>query len=153
MAWKVYDAFASSSKFYGPHPCKRWVPVKGEKYKVRKHSAPSTKSPGSKRDITSAKSVEYARWLAARDSIPVRTDIKAMPVWADVLIDGKRELRVSAVMFANVRIDIPNWDWTPAPPVESVVDDETAFADLLPRGLAILAGLGLESEETELEAA
>ncbi len=167
MAWKVigampgHDAIGRNSPaIYGPLPCKVWVPVKGEKYKIRKRAASTAKPLSISSD--NEKAVQYARWLAARDGIALPDGHVSVLMQHLLTREGKKTNRAFSVTFHNtngqpVIIGLPNWDFDPAPPVESVVEAETVFADLLSSGLSLLADaladVDTRESAVELEAA
>lgn len=167
--WKVYDymegqdgnpRFQSRGKtIYGPLPCKRWVPAKGEKrHKVRHSSKVSKVSHGTAKEYNTWQAVAYAEWLAERDGVSIPKDCKVSAVWGQVSVPGKAkpEARVRAVEWASnghqprgeyvkrkwvmpdyvegkveLTINIPHWDWVPSEPVEVLEDGVTALANSL----------------------
>lgn len=86
--------------------------------------------------------VAYARWLAARDGEmvpPVAADTRSTrPVvtWAETFNPHirKHERRIRAVTFRNgarvTTIDLPHWDWCPAPAARREVDDAAPLSPL-----------------------
>lgn len=100
--------------------------------------------------------VAYARWLASRDGIEIPAGFsRATCEWSGVHSATKTnkhgravwERRIMAVRFSGhavtgPRIEIPNWDWQPAEPVETI--DETP--DLLPVDVPQFVDVGAISE-------
>lgn len=95
----------------------------------------ATPRPRDSKAHASAQAVEYAKWLAARDRIALPDGfIVGRVLWANVLRDdGKLEPRPFRVTLGTMvessnkarlifspaaEIDLPNWDWQPAPPVD-----------------------------------
>jgi hypothetical protein len=135
MVWQVYgamhgrDARKGFPVIYGPLPCKRWLPMPGErKHRVKRGGDSITGRAGVK-DYTAERADLYARWLAQRDGLTVPDACKGLPVWSSVIVPGKLrpEPRVCAVVFRALRtawssethgealltIAIPHWDWVP----------------------------------------
>lgn len=80
------------------------------------------------------KATEYARWLAARDSINLpdkRVTVHWSSVTSNARVAGKRaayESRVRAVSFGDTTITLPNWDWQPQEPIEEIVGDDNVVS-------------------------
>jgi hypothetical protein len=72
-------------------------------YKPRKY-APRDHHKHTGKALLEYRAIEYARWLAQRDGVALPSN--CLP---RVLNVG----RPNAVMFGDVRINIPNHDWTP----------------------------------------
>jgi hypothetical protein len=60
-----------------------------------------------------AQATGYARWLAERDKIALPIGSTASPVWSDFK-NGTKAKRISAVLFGDVVVNIPNWDFVPS---------------------------------------
>lgn len=146
MAWTFYDAFAGGSEYcpkarkrvdiHGPFPCKRWIksPTDPKRHKFTyRYRAPQGLGPRSSDRDMERKAVTYARWLAARDGVAL-PEGSATAVWATTAGGSDR---ITCVVFAGsfprVRIDLPNWDWTPAPYTEEHdVTDCPSIAPIAP---------------------
>lgn len=141
-----WDKSGKMPAIYGPLPVKVWVKVAGEKkHRVSKAKASTSRGIFDKTD-QGRKAVEYARWLATRDGIVLPEGGGGTPRFEPVMVPGRKspELRVSAVVFSHpykqerrgplprgyyarpeptlapVTIQIPNWDFVPREPVETV---------------------------------
>jgi hypothetical protein len=141
--WKVYgfmEGKEGNSRYpnrdlpvYGPLPRKRWVPVKGERYRkvFKQTKAHQGNAPRSTKDYTAEKAAQYAAWLASRDGRVIPEGVASFVVWDSVMVPGKDkpEQRVRAVEYAEAKasyvhgswvrgpvqltVAIPNWDWVP----------------------------------------
>jgi hypothetical protein len=128
---------------YGPLPRKMWIPVAGEKYKVRKPpAAPRTSCDW--RSVDERRAVEYARWLAARDRLELPDEGRITAIWSKITTRaGKPSNRIRAITFTGnnaypVSIILPNWDFDPVEPMEEIVSADVAFDDFRARGLQTL---------------
>jgi hypothetical protein len=134
---------------FGPHPRKAWVKTVGE----RRARLPKAKNAlagsdgATKREVNERMAINYALWLAKRDGIELPRDrdgyvVRGKPFWNTALSNGKPEPRIASVSFHGKTggqiIQIPNWDWTPAEPVETIVPLDEAFEDLGKRAMATL---------------
>jgi hypothetical protein len=159
VMWKVYDYMEGQDgnprfqsrcpTVYGPLPRKRWVPVKGERYKVKHKVTNGSAKVGSGKDYTAAKAVQYAEWLARRDGVVIPENSEGVALWSSVPVPNKAkpEPRVYAVNFYQKRshwhrkreglgealltVTIPNWDWVPQVTEEHGVDSLTSWANSL----------------------
>lgn len=160
MAWKVYDVYETrSGAIYGPLPCKRWLPVKGARYKVKHKVTNGFKASGTADEYNAGRARAYAEWLARRDGITIPKGLKCRVEWSVFYHPTKKRLakgwngpverevyckRIQAVTWGReeqrynsrkegrraaysytvfveeLRIEIPNWDWCPAEPVETL---------------------------------
>jgi hypothetical protein len=154
MTWHVYNAFLPNAyirgkgELQGPMPCKRWVPVKGERYKVKHKVTNGSAKVGSAQEYTEQRACLYAEWLAQRDGLTIPEGCKAVPVWDFFYSATKTDKRGNEAMVRRVRavhwrksnghhangreaqatlliVDIPHWDWEPSEPVYS----EDLFAE------------------------
>ncbi len=120
---------------YGPFPRKRWVAVKGERYRLQ-YKTPKVRCYAPSAD---AQAEAYARWLAARDGVAIPADavahicMSSVPVpyrktpeprpfkvqFFAAVADRYGETKLGAELAA---IDLPNWDFVAAPAVEEVQD-------------------------------
>ncbi|WP_027578462.1 hypothetical protein [Bradyrhizobium sp. Ai1a-2] len=146
MAWLFYDFFDHPT-IHGPLPEKRWVPSANDKRHKVRHSSKVTRSTGgvSADDLNARHAVAYAHWLARRDAIEIPAGLEYVVDWSSVTgPNGKLQKRVRAVEFGKrrttssgygrtactthhwdvvSRIEIPNWDWQPAEPVEEIIPE------------------------------
>jgi hypothetical protein len=107
MAWKVYgymEGKEGNPRFphrdlpvYGPLPRKRWVRVKGERYKVKHKATNSAAKVGSAKEYTAQRATLYAEWLAQRDGLTIPEGTNAVAIWDGVEVEGKWKARVRAV--------------------------------------------------------
>lgn len=117
---------------FGPHPAKRWVRVKGERYRkaFKQTKAYQGNAKESARDYTASRAKLYAEWLAARDGLVIPVNCKAFVLWSEVRVPDKvrPEARPYAVEWSRntydqktqawseeclLTISIPHWDWVP----------------------------------------
>lgn len=82
--------------------------------------------------ITEHTAIAYARWLAMRDLVALDPVWCGRAIWADCQMQGKACERVRAVEFytrngPQQTIAIPNWDFDPAPAVETIEPEEPAL--------------------------
>ena len=146
MAWHFYSFFEHHLT-HGPLPEKRWIPAATDKrHKVRHSSKVSRAACTESADrMNERHAIEYARWLAGRDGISIPQDAAPRVDWSEVReLTGKSRKRARAVEFGRdvtertghgrnaytshrwdvaVRIEIPNWDFVPAEPVEEIIQD------------------------------
>ncbi|MCW2195056.1 hypothetical protein AB7M45_007829 [Bradyrhizobium elkanii] len=146
MAWQFYDFFDHPT-IEGPLPEKRWIKHASDKRHKVRHSSKVTRSTGgvSANDLNERHTLEYARWLAQRDGITIPPGSEYIVQRADVNVPGsKPQSRIRAVEFGKrrttqsgygrsactrhhwdvaARIEIPNWDWQPAEPVEEIIPE------------------------------
>lgn len=127
-----YPRIAWNKDLYGPFVDRRWIKTPADKrHKVAKgkRTNTATRGPRSSDKDMACKAIEYARWLAARDGVAL-PDGDCTVCWALVEHAPKPENRISAVVFngsfPRVRIDLPNWDWCPADPIEETLSPSIA---------------------------
>lgn len=115
--WIFYDAFAGGrdgrKDTQGPMPCKRWR-RDGKRHRLH-YRSPKRIAAGPRSTDTQMerKAVEYARWLAKRDSVTLPGG-RTCVIWAGVTnAAGKWEKRIRAVSFGTKEIPLPNWNWIP----------------------------------------
>ncbi len=98
--WKVVGAMEPASgrwalpcNTHGPLPCKRWVRVPGEKYKMqyRWHAPQPPRAFDDYRTIDESRGLAYARWLAQRDGTKLPTTGKIQYEWDSV--DSRTQFR------------------------------------------------------------
>ncbi|WP_454629570.1 hypothetical protein [Bradyrhizobium cenepequi] len=152
MAWQVFDfmepqGYDRKGAMHGPLPCKRWVKSPSDKrHKLNYRFRFSRAGTGEKADDMNARhAIEYARWLALRDGMEIPADTAPRVDWSGITdAAGKWRKRIRAVEFGSsrtirqgygrnaytsyhwdiaVRIEIPNWDFVPAEPVEEIIPD------------------------------
>lgn len=138
--WKVYgymEGHDGNERFpsrcptiYGPLPRKRWIPVAGERYRVKRPKISNPKDGASVKEYTASRAALYAEWLAKRDGLTVPNDCKVGLCWSEVTVPhkAKPEPRVYAVVWDRhewsqservttvtrvLTVSIPNWDWVP----------------------------------------
>lgn len=100
------------------------------------------------------RALEYARWLAARDGVTISEGLAERAEWSGITdASGKWRKRICAVEFGTkfterhgtgrkaytsqgwrmaARIEIPNWDFDPAEPVEEIITNEMPLAPVTP---------------------
>jgi hypothetical protein len=66
------------------------------------------------------KAVQYARWLAERDAMPLPEHAETAIEWAEPMMrSGVRLARIKAVTFTGERyavtVYLPGWDYDPSP--------------------------------------
>jgi hypothetical protein len=150
--------------YFGPHPRKVWVKVPGERRaRLPKAGKMPVKAARADDAIDRAKACQYAFWLAKRDGIELPEDAYGIPHFETLPnpTTGKMEKRcmfvqmrvaakqaqkraydvrstVNSSVVDLCKINIPNWSWFPAEPVETIVPLDDAFADLGKRAMATL---------------
>jgi hypothetical protein len=66
------------------------------------------------------KAIQYARWLAERDKMPLPEHADTAIEWAEpIMRDGTKAERVKSVTFTGERyavtVNLPGWDYDPTP--------------------------------------
>lgn len=103
---------------HGPLPVKRWNRLlslgKRHKMNYRTPRRVSKLAAGGKSDYE-RRAIEYCRWLAARDGVAIGN--VGRPQWY-----GKHIQMVAFFDKQNgrVTIEIPNWDFEPVEPIETI---------------------------------
>lgn len=142
--WIVYGAMQPSdgrNAIQGPLPRKRWIKHASDpkRHKLAYRAKFSARSSELAADYNERRAIEYARWLAERDSVEIPANASPFAVWdytdQTTGTPAKRK-RVRAVEWRNVtihrgreshgeallKIEIPNWDFVPAEPIEEIID-------------------------------
>lgn len=134
---------------FGPHPAKVWVREPGKRRKVKIRATNALAGKGARADEMTdrAKAAQYAFWLAKRDGLDLPAEAYAIPqfttlrnpttgkmekrcMFVQMRVDTKQAQRraydVRSIVASSTidlcRIDIPNWSWFPAEPVESEME-------------------------------
>jgi hypothetical protein len=88
---------------------------------------PSYRRGGRRDDLRARAAVDYARWLGVQNNLELHgTEPQLRIAFTKITRDGREidDLRVRAVLFDNCSILIPCWSFTPAEPVEEIVEGE-----------------------------
>ncbi len=126
MAWQFYGfmepngSYRGNYDLTGPLPCKHWVKSPNDKrHKMNYRTPRQIRKPARNKEAYRATAIEYCRWLAKRDGVDVVTTsaMRGIALWS-----GNH---ISAVQFwcGTVEvaiINIPNFNWEPQEPVETV---------------------------------
>lgn len=99
----------------------------------------TTGNTNSIHDRNKARAIEYAKWLAARDGLELPNSPKirfciysGQVQWGreedvyNTRKDGRRGAWQGKCFEAEFTIQIPHWGWTPAEPVEEILESEAA---------------------------
>lgn len=85
MAWQFVGFMHPLDRdVAGPLPCKRWIRVRGEKYKMtyRPRKYAPARGDGTTEKYNADRAEFYARWLAARDGVKLPVGLKVRAVWS-----------------------------------------------------------------------
>jgi len=143
--WKVIGILSNNERacgdvrnpVHGPMPRKVWI-ADGKRQRISRKPTNGLKSAESPLDYNTRRAALYARWLAARDGVALPDDAIASVAFDTLHVNGKRERRAREVHFFEntstrwssqrgkliATIAIPHWDWTPAEPVEELIEDD-----------------------------